>query len=61
MNHICEYQQQNTKNGRENLRCRRKKMGKNRIKCKMQKDPNSKYPGNPGHIEKTKPKVSRYR
>jgi hypothetical protein len=24
-------------------------------KCKMQKYPNSKYPGNPGHNEKTKP------
>jgi hypothetical protein len=23
-------------------------------KCKKQKDPNSKYPGNPGHNEKTK-------
>ena len=27
----------------------------------MQKDPNSKYPGNPGHNEKTKPKDNRYR
>jgi predicted nucleic acid-binding Zn-ribbon protein len=27
----------------------------NRRKCKMQKDPNSKLPGNPGHNEKTKP------
>jgi prefoldin subunit 5 len=24
------------------------------IKCKMQKDTNSKHPGNPGHNEKTK-------
>jgi hypothetical protein len=30
-------------------------------KCKMQKDPNSKHPGNPGHNEKTKPKDNRYR
>jgi hypothetical protein len=30
-------------------------------KCKMQKDPNSIYPGNPGHNEKTKPKDIRYR
>ena len=27
----------------------------------MQKDPNSKHPGNPGHNEKTKPKDNRYR
>ena len=29
--------------------------------CKMQKDPNSKHPGNPGQNEKTKPKDHRYR
>ena len=28
---------------------------------KMQNDPNSKYPGNPVHNEKTKPKDNRYR
>ena len=28
-------------------------------KCKMQKDPNSKRPGNPGHNEKTKPTHNR--
>ena len=28
---------------------------------KMQKDPNPKHPGNPGHTEKTKPKDNRYR
>jgi hypothetical protein len=28
---------------------------------KMQEDPNSKQPGNPGHNEKTKPKDNRYR
>ena len=27
-----------------------------RKKCKMQKDPNTKHPGNPGHNEKTRPK-----
>ena len=27
----------------------------------MQKDPNLKYPGNPVHSEKTKPKDNRYR
>jgi hypothetical protein len=33
----------------------------NQRKCKVQKDPNSKHPGNPGHNEKTKPKDYRYR
>ena len=33
----------------------------NQRKCKMQKDPNSKHPGNPAHNEKTKPKNNRYR
>ena len=27
----------------------------------MQKDPNPKHPGNPGHNEKTKPKDNIYR
>ena len=48
----------NTKDGRENLGCRRfpiKHVQNNKRKCKMQKDPNSKHPGNPGHIEMTKP------
>ena len=30
-------------------------------KCKMQKVPNPKHSGNPGHNEKTKPKNNRYR
>jgi hypothetical protein len=34
---------------------------KENAKCKMQKDPNSKHPGNPGHNEKTKPMDSRSR
>jgi hypothetical protein len=34
---------------------------KENTKCKMQKDPNSKHPGNPGHNEKTNPKNSRYK
>ena len=58
-NHRFEHQQQNTRNGRENLRRRRFHRGhghNNQRKCKMQKEPNSKYPGNPGHNEKTKPK-----
>jgi hypothetical protein len=29
--------------------------------AKMPKNHNSKYPGNPGHNEKTKPKDYRYR
>ena len=63
-NHRCEHQQQNTRDGRENLRCRRfhRDHGhNNQRKCKMQKDPNSKHPGNPGHSEETKPKDNRYR
>jgi hypothetical protein len=27
----------------------------------MQKAPNPKYPGNPGHVEKNKPKDNKYR
>ena len=34
---------------------------KENAKCKMQKDPNSKHPRNPGQIAKTKPKDNRYR
>jgi hypothetical protein len=30
-------------------------------KCKMQKDPNSKHPGNSRHNEKTKPTDNRYK
>jgi hypothetical protein len=55
-------QQQNTRDGRENLRYRRfhKEHGhNNQRKFKMQKDPNSKHPGNPGHNEKTKPMDNR--
>ena len=53
---ICEHQQQNTRDGRENLRCRRfhrERRHNNQRKYKMQKDPNSKHPGNPGHNEQT--------
>ena len=56
-NHRCKHQQQNTRDGRENLRCRkfhREHCHNNQRQCKMQKDPNSKHPGNPGHNEKTK-------
>jgi hypothetical protein len=61
-NHRCEHQQQNTRDGRENLRCRRfyREHGhNNQRKCKMQKDPNSKHPRNLEHNEKTKPKDNR--
>jgi hypothetical protein len=34
---------------------------KENAKCKMQKVPNPKHPGNPVHNEKTKPKDNRYR
>jgi predicted nucleic acid-binding Zn-ribbon protein len=34
---------------------------KENAKCKMQKDPNSKHTGNPGHNEKTKPTYKRSR
>jgi hypothetical protein len=54
--------QQNTRDGRENPRCRRfhrEHWHNNQRKCKMQKDPNSKHPGNPGHNEKTKPTDNR--
>jgi hypothetical protein len=64
--HICKHHQQNdeTRDERENLRCKRyhRKHGhNNQRKCKMQKDPNSKHPGNLGHNEKTKPKDNKYR
>jgi chromosome segregation ATPase len=52
------------RDGRENLRCRRfnREHGhNNQRKCKMQKDPNSKHPGNSGHKEKTKPMNNRSR
>ena len=51
-----------TREGRENLRCRRfhgKHRHNNQRKCK--KDPKSKHPGNPGHEEKTKPTNNRSR
>jgi hypothetical protein len=63
-NHRWEHQQQNTRDGRENLRCRRfhREHGyNNQRKCKMQKIPNTKHLGYSGHNEKTKPKVNRFR
>ena len=59
---VSEHQQQNTRDGRENLRCKRfhrEHQHNNQRKWKMQKDPNSKHPGNPGHNEKTKPTDNR--
>ena len=53
-NYRCMYHQQNKRDRRENLRGRRyhRKHGhNNQRKCKMQTEPNSKYPGNPGHNE----------
>jgi hypothetical protein len=43
-NHRYQHHQQNTRDGRENLRCRRfyrEHRHNNQRKCKMQKDPNS--------------------
>ena len=63
-NHRCEHQQQNSRDGRENFKCRRfhRKHGhNNQRKYKSQKDPNKKYPENPEHNEKTKSKDNRYR
>jgi hypothetical protein len=62
-NHRCEHQQQNIRDGKENLKCRRfhREHGhNNQRKCKMQRDSNPKQPGNPGHNEKTKPINRRY-
>jgi hypothetical protein len=62
--HRWEHQQQHTRDERENLRCRRfdrEHQHNSQIKCKMQKDPNSKHPGNPGHNKKTKPMDNRSR
>ena len=56
--HRCEHQHQNTRDGRENFRCRRfhrEHKHNTQRKCKTQKDLNSKHLGNPGHNEKTKP------
>jgi hypothetical protein len=56
-NHNCENQQQNTRDRRENLRCRRfhREHGENnQRKSKIQKDSNTKHPGKPGQNEKTK-------
>ena len=49
------HQQQNTRDGRGNLRYRRfhREHGhNNQRKCKLQKGPNSKHRGNPGHMRR---------
>jgi hypothetical protein len=61
--HRFKHQQQNTRNRRENFSCRslhRKHGHNNQRKCKMQKDPNTRYPNNPEQNDKTKPKDDRY-
>jgi hypothetical protein len=63
-NDRCAHQQENTRDGRENLSCRRfhREHGhNNQRKCKMQKYPNSKHTGSPRHNEKTKPMDNRSR
>ena len=64
-NHRCKNQQQNTRDGRKNITCRRfhRNHGhNNQRKCKIQKrNPNSKQPGNPGQNEKTKSEDNMYR
>jgi hypothetical protein len=63
-NYRCKHQQQNTRDGRESLRCtrfHREHRQNNQRKQKMQKDPNSKHPGNPVHNEKNKPTDNRSR
>jgi hypothetical protein len=55
----CKHHQQNTRDRRANLRCRRyhrKHWHNSQRKCKRLKAPNSKHLGNPGHNEKMKPK-----
>jgi hypothetical protein len=63
-NHGCKNDKQNTRDKRENLRCRRyyrKHLHNSQRKRKVQKVPNLKHPGNPGHNKKTKPKDNMYR
>ena len=58
----CKHHQQNTRAREENLRCRRehrKHWHNSQRQCKMQRVPNLKHPGNPGHNEKTKLKDRR--
>jgi hypothetical protein len=62
--HRCKHHQQNTRDRRENLRCRRyhrKHRHNSQRKHNMQKAPNPKHPGNPGLNEKIKPKDNRYK
>ena len=55
---IDTHYEQNTRDRRENLRCRRfhrEHWHNNQRKCKMRKAPNPKHPRKPEHNEKTKP------
>jgi hypothetical protein len=55
--HTCEHEEQNTRDGRDNLRCRRfhrEHQHNDQRNCKMQKDPNSKHIGNPGQNRRNK-------
>jgi hypothetical protein len=55
--HRCKYHQQNTRDRRENLRCRRyskKRLTQLSKKIQNIKTPNPKHIGNSGHTEKTK-------
>jgi hypothetical protein len=56
--HRCKHPQQNTRDRRDNLRCRRyhRKIDTSQWKCKIQKSPYPNHSGNPGHNEKTKRK-----
>jgi hypothetical protein len=54
----------NTRDGRKTLRYRifhRKHGHNNQIKCKIQKESNSKFARSPVHNKKTKPKDNMYR
>ena len=63
-NHRWKHHQPKTRDSKKNLRCRkyfRKHWNNSQRKWKIQKSPNPKYPGNPGHNEKTIPKDNRYK
>jgi hypothetical protein len=58
----CKHHQQNTRDRRETLECRRhhrRYWHNGQRKYKALKPPNSKHPGNPTHNEKTKTKNNR--
>jgi hypothetical protein len=62
--HRCKHQQQNTRDRRESISGVEdsiENIDTSQRKCKKQKAPNPKHPGNPEHNEKTKLKDNRYR